>query len=184
MIPELEHIASAWKGHGLFATELVKHFKPEVIVDLGVDYGYSTFAFAMPNIGMVYGIDWFKGDEQTGDRDTEAEVRAELARLNLPNVELIKGEFTEVYKTWKPKIDILHIDGRHNYEFVKRDFEMWRNKVKGNGIILMHDTTSFPEMVGRFFNEIDMPKHNLEHSAGLGIVCYTEEMLAEVMKLT
>ena len=30
---------SAWIGHGVFATELVRIFKPNIIVDLGVDYG-------------------------------------------------------------------------------------------------------------------------------------------------
>jgi predicted O-methyltransferase YrrM len=48
------------EGHEDFAVRLVEHLKPKVVVDLGVDYGFSTFAFALPNIGTVYGIDWFQ----------------------------------------------------------------------------------------------------------------------------
>jgi hypothetical protein len=33
---------------------LVQATDPEIIVDLGVDYGYSTFCFALPGIGRVY----------------------------------------------------------------------------------------------------------------------------------
>lgn len=53
-------IKSAWKGHELFAVWLVKKLKPLVIVDLGIDYGFSTFVFVIPGIGKVYGIDHFK----------------------------------------------------------------------------------------------------------------------------
>jgi hypothetical protein len=33
---------------------LVQAVTPDVIVDLGVDHGYSTFCFALPVIGHVY----------------------------------------------------------------------------------------------------------------------------------
>ena len=53
---------SAWKDNTDFAVKLVETFNPKVIVELGVDYGYSSFCFAYPKIGHVYGLDWFKGD--------------------------------------------------------------------------------------------------------------------------
>ena len=62
----LEHIVSAWAGHEEFAGKLVRFLRPDVVVELGVDYGYSAFAFALPNIGTVYGIDWFQGDDCAG----------------------------------------------------------------------------------------------------------------------
>lgn len=58
--------ATAWTGHRQFAEWLVKFVNPKVIVDLGVDYGYSTFSFAIPRIGHVYGIDNFSGDDFVG----------------------------------------------------------------------------------------------------------------------
>jgi hypothetical protein len=58
--------ATAWYGHRKFAENLVRFLNPKVIVDLGVDWGYSTFSFAIPRIGHTYGIDNFVGDDFVG----------------------------------------------------------------------------------------------------------------------
>ena len=42
----IDSIISAWTGHRKFAEFLVEKKNPDVIVELGVDYGYSTFVFA------------------------------------------------------------------------------------------------------------------------------------------
>ena len=42
----LEKMPHPWKGHRAFAEWLVKEIKPSQVVDLGVDYGFSTFIFA------------------------------------------------------------------------------------------------------------------------------------------
>jgi len=52
----ISELPSAWTGHYDFAQWLVEELKPTVTVDLGVDYGYSLFALAMPEIGKVYGV--------------------------------------------------------------------------------------------------------------------------------
>lgn len=57
----LEQIPTGWTDHITFAQWIVKRKNPAVIVDLGVDFGYSTFCFALPQIGKVYGIDSFEG---------------------------------------------------------------------------------------------------------------------------
>ena len=61
---------TAWEGHGNFAIQLTDIMKPKVTVDLGVDYGFSTFCFALLGKGKVYGIDSFEGDEHAGKRST------------------------------------------------------------------------------------------------------------------
>jgi predicted O-methyltransferase YrrM len=116
-------IVTAWRGHEIFATWLVKEIQPKVIVELGVDKGYSSFTFALPGIGTVYGVDSFEGDPEAGLRNTYPEVIAKRDELGIKNLELVKGYFSDVAKTWTEPIDILHIDGRHRYEDVKEDFE-------------------------------------------------------------
>jgi predicted O-methyltransferase YrrM len=176
----IDNIVSAWTGHKEFAMWLVKTMQPDTVVELGVDYGYSTFCFAAPNIGTVYGIDWFNGDSQTGYRNTYSNVMDGIQRGNFNNIKIIVDKFDEVAKKWDRPIDILHIDGFHMYEYVKNDFEKWYPFVRDGGIILMHDTISFPDEVGKFFDEINLPKLNFKNSAGLGIVSTDTDLMDKI----
>ena len=164
--------------------------KPEVIVDLGVDWGFSTFCFAMPQIGHVYGIDSFGGDDFTGpsDKNQFEFVNSQRKQLCLEdNITFIQGYFDEVAKTWDKKIDILHIDGSHHYEDVKNDFKTWSKFVNDDGVILLHDT-EVEELYGntygvkRFFEEIDLPKCNFVHSYGLGVISKNKKLISTIKK--
>ena len=173
-----------WRDHRQFADWIVRRKQPETIVDLGVDYGYSTFCFAIPEIGQIYGIDSFEGDICAGERDTYEYVNDKIKELDLKNVTIIKGFFDDIVRTWDKSIDILHIDGLHTYEAVKNDFEKWSPFVKENGIILMHDTmVDDPKFgVGKFFKEITLPKTNFGHCNGLGIVTKDINLIEEIKK--
>lgn len=42
------------------------------------------------------------------------------------------------------ELDVLFIDSEHTYERAKRELETWAPRVKPGGVIIMHDTESFP----------------------------------------
>jgi predicted O-methyltransferase YrrM len=183
-LTNLEDIPSCWKGHRKFAEWLVTQVKPEVTVDLGVDWGFSTFCFGMPRIGKVYGIDSFGGDQFTGNNHGSYEyaLNRQEKLFMKDNVTFIKGLFDDVAKTWNKQIDILHIDGDHAYESVKNDYETWSPFLKQNGVILFHDTC-IEELNGnhygvkRFFDELDMPKVTFTHTFGLGVASKNKELI-------
>ena len=180
--------SSCWMGHRNFAEWLVSYLKPEVTVDLGVDWGFSTFCFAMPRIGHVYGIDTFQGDQFTGatpEGSYEYVLHKREKLFMEENVTFIKGLFADVAKTWDKQIDILHIDGDHQYESVKNDYETWSSFVKENGVILFHDTcvediNGKEYGVKRFFEEIDLPKCTFTHTFGLGVVSKNKELIEHI----
>jgi glycosyltransferase involved in cell wall biosynthesis len=181
--------ATAWGGHRQFAEWLVKELNPKVVVDLGVDWGYSTCSFAIPRIGHTYGIDNFTGDEFVGTDELREKydfVMMKREKLHLQdNLTLIEGDFNEVAQTWNKTIDILHIGGSHKYEYIKRDFETWSKFLSDDGVILLHDTAieslnGNEYGVKKFFEEIDLPKFNIEHSFGLGVVCKNEVLLNHI----
>jgi len=184
-----KNVPTAWRGHEDFAIWLVKELKPKVIVELGTEFGFSTFVFAAPKIGTVYGIDWFKGDEFTGIPDTKKmfmDFKKEVSkRFGINNIKVIEGRFTDVVKKWNKPIDILHIDGSHRYEDVKEDYKNWSKFVKKDGIILLHDVHVPQDQrfgVGRFFDEIDPPKLKFFHSFGLGVVSKDENIIKKIAK--
>jgi predicted O-methyltransferase YrrM len=179
--------ATAWTGHRGFANWLVNYLKPKVIVDLGTDWGFSAFCFAMPRIGKVYTIDNYFGDSFVGEHDGKEKYKFLLNKRKKlfldDNLEFIKGDFTETSKVWDKKIDILHIDGDHLYESVKNDFETWSQFLNDGGVILMHDTCveeyNNNNMYGvkKFFEEIDLPKVNFTHTFGLGIISKNKQLI-------
>lgn len=184
---KFESIQTAWRGHEAFADVLVRAMRPKVVVDLGVDYGFSTIAFARPNIGMVFAVDHFIGDLQTGERNSLEQFQENLRDSGVTNVRTIMSDFDEAAKAWKETlqfgaveqegrirawpIDILHIDGEHSYASTRHNFETWSPFVRSGGVVLMHDVNSFPNDTGRAFNEIDWPKFKFEHAGGLGVLC-------------
>jgi predicted O-methyltransferase YrrM len=181
----IETIPSAWRGHRNFARWITQNAKSDVIVELGVDYGYSTFVFAdalKGTNGTIYGVDLFMGDIHAGHRSTLDFVKRAIAECAVTNLELVIGEFDTISKLWTKPIDILHIDGLHTYEAVKNDFTRWSPHVTENGVVLFHDI-AIPEFgVKEFFRELSGGyKLFFLHSAGLGIFTKNKQLRDAIM---
>jgi hypothetical protein len=170
----LRQVPSAWTAHLEFCVWLTCRFLPSVIVDLGVDYGCSTYGWGASGTSQVIGIDWFEGDAQTGKRDAQREALALGSRLarecQYPNtVRIWRTSFDEAAEVFKGPIDILHLDGLHTSHAIKRDLDKWLPKLSVDGLVVMHGTRALPDDVGRRFNKLDYFKTRLDHSTGLGI---------------
>lgn len=175
----LQSILSAWKGHEDFAFWLVETVNPTTTVELGVDYGFSLFALAIPERGHVYGIDLF-GDHQknhTGDLTTKPHVEKFIHEYNFTNITLIQDDFASAASKWTMPIDILHIDGTHTHQAISEDWANWSGFVQDHGMIIMHDVIHITELT-TFYNEITWHKAYFEHSHGLGIASKNPELLA------
>jgi predicted O-methyltransferase YrrM len=187
----IEEIPSAWKGHREFAEWLVFYMMPETVVELGVDYGYSSMVFAnaleqSTSKGVVYGIDLFEGDAHAGFRNTYEFVMELKKTHELNCLKIIRGEFSNIATLWKRPIQILHIDGLHTYDAVKTDFETWSPFVSEDGIILFHDVVAFHE-VGEYFDSLSGEegryKAYFPHSAGLGILTKNKELYEMILRV-
>lgn len=180
----IEQLPSAWKGHRKFAQWLANTLGKKIIVELGVDRGYSLFSFASENIDKIYGIDLWLPDPRYGYDNYKPSLEQQARDHGLSHrIELIQGEFGEVAKQWPsigPEIDVLHIDGTHEYDAVKADFTNWQEYVKEDGVIIFHDICIPQFTVKEFFNEITLPKAWFEHSCGLGVVCKDDTVLQTI----
>jgi len=180
----IDNKPSGWKSHRSFARWIVETVQPEIVVDLGVDYGHSSFYFSIPDIGTIYGIDTF---DPVGyyieHSDNYEHVIAMKEKYNFDNIVFIQGLFDDVANTWDKQIDILHIDGDHSYESVKNDYETWKKFLKEDSVVMFHDTESFPSTVGKFFRELEMPhKCHFKESAGLGIASKDPKIIESIKK--
>jgi predicted O-methyltransferase YrrM len=178
----LLQLPSAWKANYDLAQWLVSYIQPETTVDLGVDWGYSSFVLAEQSIGTVYAVDWFQGDQHAGYRNTFDTVSKVKELGNYSNITIVKSDFAELAKSWALDIDILHVDGEHTYEAVSANYYDWVNFVKDSGVILLHDTVSHKSTVGKFFEELDLPKINFEEDCGLGILSKDATLIDNIKK--
>lgn len=140
-----------WSGHRNFVYDLVSAFEPAVIAELGSHYGCSAFTFAqaVKDRGLdtaMYFVDTWEGDDFTKKYDNDV-YTVFLKTVNEfysdININMLRMTFDEaVGKFEDGSVDLLHIDGSHYYDDVKRDFESWLPKVSENGIIMLHDVSS------------------------------------------
>lgn len=187
----IEQITSAWKGHRKFAEWLVNHINPETIVELGVDYGYSTYVFGQALQknkdkkgidGRITGIDLFLGDVHAGERNTYDFVLNKIKAHKLTQIDIVTSDFADYSKKWTKPIDILHIDGLHTLEAVKEDFKNWAPSVKTDGIILFHDVAITTFGIKDFFHSLlGGYKLYFKHSAGLGIYTKNHALYQKIL---
>ncbi|MGA3150561.1 MAG: class I SAM-dependent methyltransferase [Candidatus Saccharimonadales bacterium] len=122
----------------------------KTLVEIGAAFGGSSSIFlaGMPKGGHLFSIDPFVEDSIGPWSATEEKCRQSVSRLlrvlnkedALKNWSLLVKPSYDAVKKWQKKIDLIFIDGDHNYIAVKKDFADWLPHVKKGGLILIHDS--------------------------------------------
>jgi Methyltransferase domain len=180
--PEVLAFDSAWIEHAPFAFWLVEQHRPDVLVELGTHSGYSYLCFCQQvrksNLATrCFAVDTWAGDAHAGFYGED--IFSNLSRYHDPRYgqfsRLMRSRFEEAVGQFADaSIDLLHLDGRHFYDDVLQDFEMWRPKLSARAVVLFHDTQVRERDFGvyRFWEEISsgMPHFEFKHGFGLGVL--------------
>lgn len=138
---------------------LAKSQQQAVIVEIGTYYGRATYCLATG--AKVSGAHVYTIDAYTPHTIGEMIVLPEIAqavKVMLKeqvlgrHVTMMIGEAKAIGKIWEKPIDLLFIDGSHEYKDVKADFNAWKKHVKG--VIAFHDYTDHWPGVQKFVNEL------------------------------
>lgn len=128
------------------------------IVEIGTWRGRSALALASSCNGILHCVDTWLGNAYDSGQIAEAaahDIKQEFID-NMKQYDLIdkirvyQMTSAEASKLFKNKsIDMLFVDGNHEYEFVKLDFDSWYPKIKK--VIIGHDWTG--DQVQKAVNE-------------------------------
>lgn len=136
---------------GRLLYRLAQRCKNGCIVEIGSWKGRSTIWLARGSqAGLnkaVYAIDPHIGTpthEQYGNEATLDEFVANIASAGvLETVTPYVTTSEEASKGWKEAVELLFIDGRHDYTSVLFDFLSWTPYLVPNGIVALHDTVGY-----------------------------------------
>lgn len=151
-----ETLMKVMDGHPYIHNDEIKLFSKMAtetsgpIVEIGSAFGASPSIFLLnskPGV-KVHSIDPFivdsMGPFQATKRACENNVKTILkifGKKNKYSDWTLHNDYSfNVVKNWKEPIQMIFIDGDHNYEAVKKDFEDWYPLVNKGGNILFHDS--------------------------------------------
>jgi hypothetical protein len=180
--PDRLGVLSAWWGHVPFAHWLVSQMRPGLVVELGTHTGvsYAAFCRAVAERGLptrCVAVDTWEGDAQAGRYDERVfeELRGWHDTYYAGFSRLLRTEFDVARRLFAPgSIDLLHIDGLHDYDSVRHDFVTWLPAMSARGVVLFHDTAVRDEGFGvwRLWQEVRQrwPAFGFAHGHGLGVL--------------
>lgn len=173
---------SSWITHVPFAMFIVDILRPATIVELGTHYGVSYCAFcqAVSTLKLntrCYAVDTWQGDDHAGhyDEDILVDLKKHHDPLYSRFSQLIQSTFENALDRFADgTIDLLHIDGFHTYDAVKKDFNNWLPKMSNHGVVLFHDIAVKGADFGvcRLWDELKLtyPYFDFSHGYGLGLL--------------
>lgn len=159
---EIQGFLSESEAQKLFSSASGLKESSPIIVEIGSHLGKSSFVLAKAlqgkGGGKLYCIDPFDGSgditavshyqkkEILGEKTLFQEFIKNIKKNRLEAYIYPKqGMSHEVIKTFpEDKIDMVFIDGNHDWESVRQDYLDWVPKLKTGGVLAMHDVFATP----------------------------------------
>jgi predicted O-methyltransferase YrrM len=128
--PELEYLASAASKH-------------RRILEIGSWKGRSAIAMAENTSGLVYCVDTWSGHLEASEHFS-AECFMDFLKNtksfnNIIPIPLESSHVAAIMKPFGMHLDMIFIDGRHDYEGVVADISNWSPLLVEGGILCGHD---------------------------------------------
>lgn len=118
-----------------------------VIVEIGTYKGGSAICLAKGTKARVYAVDphqrskKFKAGPENFPKNSLPYFNKNIKKFGVKDkISPIIKTSAQAAKKWDKPINLLWLDGDHDYEAVRKDFLLWEKYLVTNGIIALHDT--------------------------------------------
>lgn len=129
-LPELEYLAYAAS-------------RSSRILEIGSWKGRSAIAMAENTKGLVYCVDTWSGHLEASENFSAECFMAFLKNtkgfLNIVPIPLESSHAAAILSRFRQHLDMIFIDGRHDYEGVAADIQAWTPLLAPRGILAGHD---------------------------------------------
>ncbi len=175
-------VPSDWTGHIPFMFSLAAMLRPRRYVEMGTLRGASFFAFAQAarraglDCEAVAVSSWAVEPSRADEFRNVFEDFQYLACKYRDMSGILKiSEDDALHRFADGSIDLLHLDGLHDFEGAERSFESWLPKLSTRGAVLIHDIGAVGHGFGvwRLWDRIKAgyPTIEFRHAQGLGLAC-------------
>ncbi|HEY5368650.1 MAG TPA: class I SAM-dependent methyltransferase [Hanamia sp.] len=149
---------------------IFKKFKPKKALEIGVYRGSTLSLFSLLSQKFqlqteVHGISPFTsaGDavsKYLDNLDYYTDVKNNFDYFNLPSPFLHKGFSTEkamLEIIQSQQWDLIYIDGNHDYEVAKQDFNLCSQYIRKGGLIVLDDSSLYTDFKPPFYSTAGHP---------------------------
>lgn len=172
-IASLARTAVKPKKYAQLIYRLVKHYKPDTIVELGTSLGITTAYISKANSSAsIITVE--------GSKNIQIIANENFNQLDCRNIQSIHGNFDDVLPTVIPQlsspVSMVYIDGNHRYEPTIRYFKDFLSKINEDTIMIFDDIHWSAEMENAW-REIKAD-HNVQYSIDIffmGFVFFRRE---------
>lgn len=171
------------ENDGRFYLSLVKPIKNGIIVEVGCWKGRSISYIGrncMKNNTTLYCVDSWLGSTDKfnqyyqkllSSQNVQAIFKENMAKLGIKVKCLRRDSLSAASLFEDNSIDLVFLDGSHDYLAVKKDLNAWFKKVKDEGILAGHDYLKKHDGLISAVNEF-ITKHQLKLLKGGGSIWY------------
>ena len=107
----------------------------------------------------------------------ESIEKAKVTDIVIPLVKTSK----EAAENFEEPVELIFIDGDHEYEFVKLDFDLWFPKLVDHGIIAFHDTVVWPGPK-KVVNDFLFKSKNFKNCGSVDSITFAEKVKLNSIK--
>ena len=153
-IKDIAKTSSIQPKDGRILYNLVIHFKPKTIVELGTSLGIGSMYLASADSkSHLITVEGNPGSAYIARRNFDL--------MGLKNIHLIEGQFDDILPNLlneTDQIDLAYIDGNHQKEATERYFSMFLEKIHAGSVIVLDDIYWSDGMLSAWKHIISHPR--------------------------
>ena len=118
-------------------------------VEIGVERGWNAINILKDYKGILICVDiWEDPEIEAEFEENTKEYKDRIIKVKLPSLESSCLFNDGIF-------DFIHIDAKHEYNYVQMDYGIWYSKIRNKGIISFHDYGDNEFEVKKFVDELN-----------------------------